>query len=334
MSRPGKAAGPGRIAFILLITVLAAVAVRMVLHSGNQVEVNRRTPVLGTFATYIVIADSRDAEAILGSMDSLARYLDSELGFFGTGELNRINSHGGACCSDMSLDMRRLLDISFSVAAETDSLFDPSIGALVRTWGFPDAPHLPDSQSVDSALADSRLEHLTFSGDSLILGHGMKLDFGAVAKGYTCDRIFHLAMERGATAALVEIGGEIRCGGTPESDRVWRLAVRDPRGQGIMEMLRMKSGAVATSGDYESYFMSGGVRYCHILDPRTGYPERGIASVTVASDSAAICDALATAISVGGIPLAASLPDSLFDLIIVVSENGNGEMDVWRRGEI
>jgi thiamine biosynthesis lipoprotein len=334
LSRPERAAGPGRIALFLLVTVLAAVAVRIVLHSGNQVEVNRRTPVLGTFATYIVIADSREAEAILGSMDSLARHLDGELGFYGTGELNRINCSGGASLSGMSWDMRNLLDISFAVAEETDSLFDPSIGALVRTWGFPDTPHLPDSQSVDSALAESRLENLALLEDSLILGTGMKLDFGAVAKGYTCDRIFHLAMDRGATAALVEIGGEIRCGGTPESDRVWRLAVRDPRGQGIMEMLRMKSGALATSGDYESYFMSGGLRYCHILDPRTGYPERGIASVTVASDSAAICDALATAISVGGIPLAESLPDSLFDLIIVVSEKENGEMDVWRRGEI
>jgi thiamine biosynthesis lipoprotein len=169
------------------------------------------------------------------------------------------------------------------------------------------------------------------TGDSLLLVRGVILDLGAVAKGYVCDRIYSRARELGARAVLVEIGGEIRCGGDPEAGRTWRLAIRDPRGEGTMETMEMDSGAMATSGDYESYFRQDGSRYCHILDPRTGYPETGIASVTVVSGRASVADALATAIAVGGIPAAESVPDSLFTLIIVITEDGNGSTEQWRR---
>jgi thiamine biosynthesis lipoprotein len=99
-------------------------------------------------------------------------------------------------------------------------------------------------------------------------------------------------------------------------------------------MIEIENGAVATSGDYETYFFAGGTRFCHILDPRTGYPELGIASVTVVCANAALADALATAVSVGGKDTAENIPDSLFSLIIVLMEDENGEVTAWRRGSI
>jgi len=297
-------------------------------------EFTRRTPVLGTFATYKVIADTGSAAALLSSMDSLARHLDGELGVFGTGELHRINTRGSAWIPGMSEDMRNLLELSFEISSLTDSLFDPAIGRLAAAWGFPDDPAFPGSLAVDSALALSGLRHVRISGDSLILGTGTMLDFGAVAKGFVVDRIYEHARELGASAVLVEIGGEIRCGGDAEAGRTWRLAVRDPRGEGMMAVMEMDSGAMATSGDYESFFLHRGRRYCHILDPRTGYPESGTASVTVVSARASVADALATAIAVGGVPLAETLPDSLFTLIIVISENDSGAVTEWRRSSL
>ena len=320
--------------FLIGSLVLALVIRVFLADNAGLLEMKNRTPVLGTFATYIVIAESETAGLILSSMDSLARYLDNELGVYGNGELSNLNMRGYALIPELSSDLIYLLDNSMFISSITDSLFDPAMGALVNTWGFPSDPHLPDSSDIDSALARSGLSNVRITGDTLLLSSGTLLDFGAIAKGYTADRIYTLAREMGASAALVEIGGEIRCGGDPATGRLWRLAVRNPRGDNIMEMIEIENGAVATSGDYENYFFDNGMRFCHILDPRTGYPETGVASVTVVCANAAFGDALATAVSVGGIDTAANLPDSLFSLIIVVSEDENGEVTEWRRGSI
>jgi FAD:protein FMN transferase len=322
---------PRAVALFLLLSLLAAICIRLLSGDVPMEEVRRRTPVLGTFATYIVVAEEGCGQTALNSMDSLARHLDTELGVFGSGEVSSINARGLAILSQTSSDFRRLLEISLFAASVTDSLFDPVMGRLVRTWGFPESPALPDSHDLYDALAHTGLKGLHISGDTLRLEPGFLLDFGAVAKGYACDRIYELAIARGAGAALVEIGGEIRCGGSGELNRIWRLAIRDPRGDGTMELLEMERGALATSGDYESYFMHQGRRFCHILDPRTGYPQEVTASVTVSSEDAAMGDALATAISVGGIPLASTIPDSLFDLIIIVYETEEGGTVQWRR---
>ena len=325
----------GIILTLLLGSLTVAVLIRVLLVSDDELlEMKNRTPVLGTFATYIVIAESEAAVTILSSMDSLARYLDNELGVFGDGELSALNMRGYALIPELSSDMKYLLEKALFISSITDSLFDPAMGALVNTWGFPHDPHTPDSTEVDSVLALSGLKNISISGDTLYLASGTLLDFGAIAKGYTADRIYSHSRSLGARAVLVEIGGEIRCGGDTDTGRLWKLAVRNPRGEDILEMIEIENGAVATSGDYESYFFSNGVRFCHILDPRTGYPESGVASVTVVSDDAASSDALATAISVGGIDTAVGIPDSLFSLIIVITEDENGDISEWRRGSI
>ena len=325
----------GILLIILIVSLAAALLVRVFLVGTTELlEMKNRTPVLGTFATYIVIAETEAAGLILSSMDSLARHLDNELGVFGTGELSDLNMRGYALIPELSSDIIYLLENSLFIASITDSLFDPAMGVLVELWGFPSDPHLPDSSDIDAALTNSGLSNVRISGDTLLLTSGTLLDFGAIAKGYTADRIYTLAREMGARAVLVEIGGEIRCGGDPETGRLWTLAVRNPRGDDIMEMIEIENGAVATSGDYENYFFSNGTRFCHILDPRTGYPESGTASVTVVCADAAFGDAIATAVSVGGIDTAADIPDSLFSLIIVVLEDENGEVTEWRRGSL
>ncbi len=330
-----KKINSGYLLIILLGSLATAVLIRVfVAGSDKFLEMKNRTPVLGTFATYIVIAEKDTAGLILSSMDSLARYLDNELGVYGNGELSDLNMRGYALIPELSSDLKYLLEKSLFISSITDSLFDPAMGVLVNTWGFPSDPHLPDSADIDIALSASGLSNVRISGDTLLLSSGTLLDFGAIAKGYTADRIYNHAREMGARAALVEIGGEIRCGGDPETDRLWKLAVRNPRGDNIMEMIEIDNGAVATSGDYESYFFDNGIRFCHILDPRTGYPESGVASVTVICGNAALGDALATAVSVGGKDTAENIPDSLFSLIIVVMEDENGEITEWRRGSI
>jgi thiamine biosynthesis lipoprotein len=322
---------------LILLTLLAvSVTIRLLTAADHErlEERSRTGTALGTFATCIVIAPEGEADRILDSMDSLARHLDRELGCFEPeGEVSRLNASGWALRSGMSDHLRKVIDMSMEIAALTDSLFDPTLGAIVTLWDFTGSPHIPSGTALDSALMSSGLAHFSIHGDTMVLAAGMCLDLGAVAKGYASDAVYELAIARGARAALVEIGGEVRCGGDPEVGREWRVAVRNPRADGVLDVREMCGGAVATSGDYEScFFDSSGARLCHILDPRTGMPEQGVASATVIARECGPADALATAICVGGVTLAESLPDSVFiELIVVTIDAQGGGTSVWRR---
>jgi thiamine biosynthesis lipoprotein len=128
----------------------------------------------------------------------------------------------------------------------------------------------------------------------------VRLDLGGFAKGYGVDVAIEHLREMGITNAVVNAGGDLRAIGR-HGNRPWRVGIRNPRGPGILASVDVQGDeSVFTSGDYERYFEYEGIRYYHILDPRTGYPARGARSVTVFDDNAAEADAAATAIFVAG----------------------------------
>jgi thiamine biosynthesis lipoprotein len=129
---------------------------------------------------------------------------------------------------------------------------------------------------------------------------GMKLDLGAIAKGYAVDCAIKRLKGQGIKSCLISAGGQIYCLGT-NSGKPWRVAVKDPRNPGLLEKLELKDAAVATSGDYAQYFIKDNKRYSHIMNPKTGCPsESGVASVTVIAPDGLTADALSTAIFVLG----------------------------------
>ena len=130
---------------------------------------------------------------------------------------------------------------------------------------------------------------------------GVELDLGAVAKGYTGDQLMALLAREGIASAIVELGGNVQALGTKPDGSPWRVAVRDPAGDGSVGVVEVVDQAVVTSGGYERYFEEDGVRYWHIIDPATGWPARsGLASVTVVGESGLLCDGLSTALFVMG----------------------------------
>ena len=180
-------------------------------------------------------------------------------------------------------------------------------GALLRVydgkmWYYAVTTDLDQIQEeLDGLLPlvdDSRVE---LDGTSLTLPDGAELDLGAVAKGYTGQHLARLIREVGVTSALLDLGGNIQTVGCRPDGDPWRVAVRDPEGEGYAAVLEVEDEAVVTSGGYERYFEQDGVRYWHILDPATGQPARtGLLSVTVVGPSGTVCDALSTALFVMG----------------------------------
>jgi len=309
------------------VVLAAAVATR--LSRPPAVETRRTFPALGTFATIIIeTSGDLDPEAMITGADSLLRSIEAETGRFPGQAVHEINLAGGAALSALGPHMLRVLALSDSVFHATGGLFDPTSGALVEAWGFPDDPHLPTEAELESALGATGWQLLEFRNDSILLTEGMKLDFGAVAKGYAVDRVYEYLLSCGARSCLVEVGGEVRCGG----GRLWRVAVRHPRNTGYYTIYEMRSGALATSGDYECYLIHEGVRYSHLIDPFTGFSGTGAQSATVFAETCGRADAYATAAAVGGREAVGGFDMDGVLGILLLTEDGNGEVSPWSTG--
>jgi thiamine biosynthesis lipoprotein len=218
---------------------------------------------------------------------------------------------------------------SQEVESGSEGRFNPAIGRLVALWGFhtSDYPIMgppPSAESIQTLLAqrpsslDIRIDGNTLSSTN----PSVQLDFGGIAKGYAIDIACNLLRARGIGNAIVNAGGDLRAIGR-HGERAWRIAVRAPGGGVIGSIETGLDEAVFTSGNYERFRLDNEVRYPHILDPRTGWPVRELASVTVIADEGILADAAATAITVAGLGDWKDVARKLgLDQVMLVDENG------------
>jgi len=200
----------------------------------------------------------------------------------------------------------------------TSGAFDVTVAPLMDIWGFSDKKYrLPADEEINRAKkAVGSDKILLNAGDFMVefSAPGMKIDLGAIAKGYAVDCAVRKLKEKGIKNCLINAGGDIYCLGA-KNGRPWKVAIKNPREPGVVEYLDLQDKAVATSGDYEQYFTAGDKRFPHIFDPKTGYPaDSGVISVTVIANDCLSADALATSIFVLGkdsaLELAKKFPDT------------------------
>ena len=193
------------------------------------------------------------------------------------------------------------------LAIASDHLFNPAISELIHLWGF-HSDDLPVGPPPAAATIKTLLAHNPRMDDISIENVRMKsrnphvkLDLGGVAKGYGIEQIIQLLKNHGIHNAIVNAGGDLKAIGQ-HGRRPWKVGVRDPRDkQAVLATLDVNDGeSVFTSGNYERFYVYEGKRYHHIIDPRTGYPAQGTASVTLIHKDASTADAAATALFVAG----------------------------------
>lgn len=176
--------------------------------------------------------------------------------------------------------------------------FDISLGTLLNTWNFESAnPVIPTKSDLERAITFSGWNNIEIRPNgSIKKKKDVRLNFGAIAKGYAVDKAVELLERNGVKEALVNAGGEIR-----ELGNDWVVGIQHPRNKNsLLGTLKLSGMSVATSGDYEQYFEKDGVRYHHLLDPKKGYPATKCRSVTVISKSDMEADGLATAVFIMG----------------------------------
>ncbi len=219
-------------------------------------------------------------------------------------ELTALNTAIAAGQRDIAVssELTLILKGAADLAVRSDELFDPAIGRLIALWGFQSdefKPRLPDAAAIDALVkARPRMSDLFFKdGKVSSRNTAVQLDLGGYAKGYALDRAASIFKEMGIRNALINIGGNILALGD-KGGRPWRVGIQHPRAADAIAVLDLRNGeAIGTSGDYQRYFEVDGRRYCHLIDPRSGWPVRDTEAVTVLIPAQAGAGALSDALS-------------------------------------
>jgi len=247
-------------------------------------------------------ADARNlVRKAFNRMKTVDRLMTSEISDSDIGKLNRF---GGSRFVPLSPLTCRVIKEGQVIFNETGGAFDITLGPLIKLWGWDrKKPSLPSREQILKTLSKTGTDKLTcdFKGHRASFSQkGIAVDLGGIAKGFAVDLACDVLNKGGIKNYIVNAGGDLFVAGRLPS-RLWRIGLQDPENaHGIIATLSVSGMAIATSGDYEQYFIKDGVRYHHILSPSTGYPARGLHSVTILAPSTMEADALATALFVMG----------------------------------
>jgi FAD:protein FMN transferase len=264
----------------------------------------RETVAMNTYVTISVYdqpSTGQDIQVLLDSAVAAIRRVEAMASdYIDSSDIGRVNAAAGGNAVAVPHDLAWLVDRAVAFGLDGGGAFNVTIGPVVKRWDFlSEHPHVPSKHLIDSLLTLVDLSAVELRGDSIRLRkRGMALDLGGIAKGYAVDRAAAVLNTGGVHHAIVDIGGNLAVvwDGPRDGDTsAVTVEIRHPRREGEMfGRFTASSCGVSTSGDYQRYFIAGGIRYHHILNPATGYPVRGVAAVTVVAKDAMTADVYST----------------------------------------
>jgi len=264
----------------------------------QQPQLHRQTQVLmGTFVE-VISPDQRAADIVFSEIRRIEGMLSK---YRPESEVSRLNKNGWVKASP---EMFFILEKSRGFWELSGGAFDITVGPLMDLWGFTDKKfRQPSDAEIQKTLELIGTNKIILNKTDYVVKFmlsGMKIDLGAIAKGFAVDCAIKKLKDAGIASCLINAGGQIY-GLGEKSGKPWKVAIKSPRGKGFAGSLELKDQAVSTSGDYEQYFEKDKRRFSHIMNPATGYPEDSrIISATVVAGDGLTADALATSIVVMG----------------------------------
>lgn len=237
-------------------------------------------------------------EAIAQCMEAEVRRIEQKYSRYRDNSvLSQINQNAGNP-TEIDAETAYLLHYAQVCFQQSESLFDISSGVLRQVWDFKQGK-LPSTEQLAAVLPRIGLDRLSVENNTLTMPDNMELDFGGLGKEYAADTAANVAKQAGITLGIVDLGGDLAILGPRLNEQgeeiPWQLGVRNPRDpEQAIATLPVYRGGMASSGDYERYFELDGQRYCHLLNPQTGYPADHWASVTVLAPSCLLAGTLST----------------------------------------
>jgi len=309
MKRSSKALLPALMVTLAVILTSCSRSGAPQLYKVNRI-------LMGTLVELTLVGNDDKVKGAAQAVLAEIQRVEDLTSFHKPSGLTALNDHAGKGPFKLEPELFALVELSLKWARETDGAFDPTIGPLSRAWNFSGGePRLPDESEIALLLPTVgwnlvKIDPPTRTVDLPLPGRA--LDLGGIAKGYARDRAYEVLKKYEVRDALVNAGGDILALGEKERGKPWRIGIQDPRiPNEVRAVGSLKDKRIATSGDYERFFIGGGRRYHHILDPRTGYPADELCSVTIVRNSGPSADGLSLAVFVLGAEKGLKLIESL-----------------------
>jgi len=215
-----------------------------------------------------------------------SRYLDNSI-------IQKIN-HAQGNKIKVDIETAGLLNYASNCYKISDGLFDITSGVLRRAWDFKNKK-LPSQESINQLLNRIGWHKVLWDGKTIQLGKNMEIDFGGVGKEYAVDVLARICQYQNIEHGLINLSGDIRVLGAHPNGEPWRVGIQHPREKNTaIASIDLFQGALASSGDYERFFMHDSTRYCHVLNPLTGWPAQYISGVSIQTDECLVAGSLST----------------------------------------
>ena len=282
------------IRFAALVTCLALVGV---LPRAAHAEWYKRTDAIMGTRIYVELwdTDAKHGEAAIDAVMAEMRRIDDLMSHYKPeSELSKINQHGADYPVQVDKELFDLIKLSTHFSEITEGAFDITYASVGYMYNFPE--HIrPTEAQIKAALPAVNWRNMKFdeAKHTVFFEHkGMHIDLGGIGKGYAVDRGIDILKSRGIQHAVVTAGGDTRIMGD-HMGREWLVAIRHPDDPTkVVTRIPLKDAAMSTSGDYERYFDENGVRYHHIIDPKTGHSARKVRSATIIGPTATQTDGM------------------------------------------
>jgi len=274
---------------------------------GDDVVVKKAMSLMGTDFEISVVAPTEqigyinidEAVSEIKRIEAMISSWDKD------SETSKINRNAGIAPVRVSKELFHLIERSKKLSEITDGAFDISYASMDNIWKYDGTmDRMPTPAQIKTSVANIGHEKIQLDVENqtvFLQDEGMRIGFGAIGKGYAADKAKELLMSKGVKGGIVNASGDLTTWGTRETGEKWMVGITNPMdADKIFTWLPIVESSVATSGDYEKYIVFKGEKYSHIIDPRTGYPTKGVTSVSIFAKRAELCDALATAVFIMG----------------------------------
>ena len=243
-------------------------------------------------------------------------------------QTSQINNYSGIKPVKVDKELFELINRSLKISKLTNGAFDISYASMDRIWKFDGSmTEMPNKDIIKKSVAKVGYENIIInqSNQTVFLKlKDSKIGFGAIGKGYAADKAKELLLSKGVESGIINASGDMNTWGNQPNGKPWNVGITNPLNKNkVFALLPISNQAVVTSGNYEKYVSFNGQRYSHIIDPRTGYPSKGIVSASIFATSAELADALATSVFVMGIDVGLDFIDQLNGIeCIIVDDSG------------
>ena len=277
-----------------------------VLAQSPEQVIEQHASIMGTDVHILINSQNQKTslEAISAAMAEMRRIDDDMTDWRPIGQVWKLNKQSGKQAVKVSKEMLGLIQQSVRISEMTGGLFDISYRGVGSLWDFYKEPHvIPSAEQIQAGLKKVGYQHMIINEQERTVYlpiAGMEIGLGGIAKGYAVDRAVAIIESFGFKDFVVNAGGDLYVRGSG-SAQLWKVGIRHPRKENaLIAEIPAKNYSIVTSGDYERFFIKDGKRYCHIVNPKTGFPAAACQSVTVLAKKCAEADALATGIFLMG----------------------------------